>query len=229
MALPLRPDVLAVALYFALVPTGIAYGAYFLALRAAAPVVAALSALLEPLTAAVLSAVLLHDRLGVTGWTGAALLVSALAVSHLRARPPVRSRADNSAVVEKDGVTLINVIELPADQVESFVRQWRVRAALMRDAPGFRDSRLHQARLSEARFQLVNVAHGDSAEDLEAAKASPAFQELPGGVSAGWRECEPRALRRRGRLRQAVTYSAACSSGSGRPSMANGRGSPAKW
>ncbi|WP_236788743.1 DMT family transporter [Amycolatopsis sp. GM8] len=84
MAIPLRPDVLAVALYFALVPTGIAYGAYFLALRTASPVVAALSALLEPLTAAVLSAVLLHDELGVTGWTGAALLVVALAISYLR-------------------------------------------------------------------------------------------------------------------------------------------------
>ncbi|GHF86147.1 DME family drug/metabolite transporter [Amycolatopsis bartoniae] len=84
MALPLRPDVLAVALYLGVVPTGVAYGAYFLALRTAAPVVAALSALLEPLTAAVLSAFLLHEQLGVAGWTGAALLVTALAVSYLR-------------------------------------------------------------------------------------------------------------------------------------------------
>ncbi|WAL69631.1 EamA family transporter [Amycolatopsis cynarae] len=84
MALPLRPDVIAVALYFGFVPTGLAYGAYFLALRTAAPVVAALSALLEPLTAAVLSAILLHDRLGATGWTGAALLVAALGVGYTR-------------------------------------------------------------------------------------------------------------------------------------------------
>ncbi|GAB2973796.1 DMT family transporter [Amycolatopsis acidiphila] len=84
MALPLRPDVVAVALYLGLVPTGVAYGAYFLALRTAAPVVAALSALLEPLTATFLSALLLHDELGVTGWTGAALLVTALAVSYTR-------------------------------------------------------------------------------------------------------------------------------------------------
>jgi DME family drug/metabolite transporter len=84
MALPLRPDVLAVALYLGLVPTGVAYAAYFLALRTAAPVVAALSALLEPLTAAFLSALLLGDELGLPGWTGAALLVTALAVSYLR-------------------------------------------------------------------------------------------------------------------------------------------------
>lgn len=84
MAFPLRPDVLAVALYLGLVPTGVAYAAYFLGLRTAAPVVAALSALLEPLTAALLSALVLHDELGVTGWAGAALLVAALGVSYTR-------------------------------------------------------------------------------------------------------------------------------------------------
>lgn len=84
MAMPLRPDVLAVALYLGVVPTGLGYAAYFLALRTATPVVAALSTLLEPLTAAVLSALLLHDELGATGWTGAALLVTALAVSYAR-------------------------------------------------------------------------------------------------------------------------------------------------
>lgn len=84
MALPLRPEVLLVALYLGVVPTGIAYGAYFLALRTAAPVVAGLSALLEPLTATLLSIVLLHDDLGPLGWTGAGLLVAALAVSYTR-------------------------------------------------------------------------------------------------------------------------------------------------
>lgn len=84
MTLPLRPGVLAVALYLGLVPTGLAYAAYFLGLRTAAPVVAALCVLLEPLTAAVLSAVLLHQRLSATGWAGAALLLTALGVSYLR-------------------------------------------------------------------------------------------------------------------------------------------------
>jgi DME family drug/metabolite transporter len=84
MALPLRADVFVVALYLGVVPTGVAYAAYFLALRTAGAVLAALSALLEPLTATLLSAVLLHDDLGVTGWTGAALLVTALAVSYTR-------------------------------------------------------------------------------------------------------------------------------------------------
>jgi len=44
--------------------------------------VTALSALLEPLTAAVLSAFLLGDDLGVLGWCGAGLLVAGLAVGY---------------------------------------------------------------------------------------------------------------------------------------------------
>lgn len=85
----------------------------------------------------------------------------------------------------ENGVTFINVIELPADEVDAFVEQWRERAKLMRDAPGFRDSRLHRAKLSEARFQLVNVAHWDSAEAWEAATANPEFQAAVRGVPGG--------------------------------------------
>ncbi|WP_067539529.1 antibiotic biosynthesis monooxygenase family protein [Nocardia crassostreae] len=72
------------------------------------------------------------------------------------------------------GVTFINAIELPADQIDDFIRQWRERAALMRTAPGFRDVRLHRALLPGARFQLVNIAHWDSAEACEAAGLNPA-------------------------------------------------------
>ncbi|NEW40110.1 antibiotic biosynthesis monooxygenase [Nocardia cyriacigeorgica] len=72
------------------------------------------------------------------------------------------------------GVTFINVLEVPAEHVDAFVEQWRERAALMRTAPGFRDVRLHRALLPDARFQLVNVAHWDSAEACEAAGMNPA-------------------------------------------------------
>jgi heme-degrading monooxygenase HmoA len=46
----------------------------------------------------------------------------------------------------------------------------------MAAAPGFRDAKLHRAVSSQARFQLVNVAHWDSQADLEAALGSDAFQ-----------------------------------------------------
>ncbi|WP_027943209.1 DMT family transporter [Amycolatopsis taiwanensis] len=85
MALPLRPDVLAAALYLGVVPTGVAYAAYFRGLRHAHPVVTALSTLLEPLTAAVLSAFVLGENLGPAGWSGTVLLLAALALSYWRA------------------------------------------------------------------------------------------------------------------------------------------------
>ena len=56
MALPLHADVLAVAGYLGAVPTALAYAAYLRGLATAHPLLGALSAVLEPLTAAVLSA-----------------------------------------------------------------------------------------------------------------------------------------------------------------------------
>jgi DME family drug/metabolite transporter len=60
---------------FAVLPTALAYTAYFRGLGAAtSPGTGAVLALLEPLTAAALAAVVLGERLGVTGTVGALLL-----------------------------------------------------------------------------------------------------------------------------------------------------------
>jgi DME family drug/metabolite transporter len=87
MTLPLHADVLAVVCYLGAVPTALAYAAYLRGLVDAHPVLGALSAVLEPLTAAVLSAALLGERLSVTAWCGAAVLVAALAVGYWRPEP----------------------------------------------------------------------------------------------------------------------------------------------
>lgn len=84
VTLPLRADVVAAAVYLATVPTAVAYGAYFRGLRLSHPVQAALSALLEPLTATLLATTLLGDRLGFAGWCGAGLLIGAIALGQLR-------------------------------------------------------------------------------------------------------------------------------------------------
>lgn len=72
---------LGVVLYLGVVPTATAYALYFRGLRSVAPSVAALVALLEPLTAAVLGAVVLDERLGVVGIAGAVLVAVAVVVS----------------------------------------------------------------------------------------------------------------------------------------------------
>ncbi|HET6289586.1 MAG TPA: EamA family transporter [Amycolatopsis sp.] len=82
MAVPVQADVLTLVVYFGVVPTALAYAAYFRGLEGAHPVLAALSALLEPLTAALLSMALLGERLGTVGWCGAAVLIAALAVAY---------------------------------------------------------------------------------------------------------------------------------------------------
>jgi drug/metabolite transporter, DME family len=73
---------LGLLIYLGLVPTALAYTLYFSGLRGVATGVAALVALLEPLTAAVLGALVLGDRLGPVGIAGGALVgVAVVAVS----------------------------------------------------------------------------------------------------------------------------------------------------
>lgn len=84
VTVPLRADVLAAIVYLGAIPTALAYGAYFRGLRLSHPVQAALSALLEPLTATLLAVTLLGDELGFAGWCGAGLLIGAVALGQLR-------------------------------------------------------------------------------------------------------------------------------------------------
>ena len=78
-----RPGASALGLLLALaiVPTAVAYTLYFRGLRTISPVVAAVMTLLEPLTGAVLSALVLGDRLGAAGLAGAVLLASAVVLA----------------------------------------------------------------------------------------------------------------------------------------------------
>ena len=78
--LAFRPGPAAVGLLIALGtgPTAVAYTLYFRGLRTAAASTAALLALLEPLTGAILATLILGDRLGATGIAGMAILAAAM-------------------------------------------------------------------------------------------------------------------------------------------------------
>jgi DME family drug/metabolite transporter len=86
-----RPGPAAVGLLIALGtgPTAVAYTLYFRGLRSAAASTAALLTLLEPLTGAILAAVVLAERLSATGIAGAAIIATAviLTVQANRGRP----------------------------------------------------------------------------------------------------------------------------------------------
>src|ERR1700760_158532 len=75
-----RPGVAAIGLLVALGtgPTAVAYTLYFRGLRTAAASTAARLALLEPLTGAILAALLLGERLSATGIVGAAIIGAAV-------------------------------------------------------------------------------------------------------------------------------------------------------
>lgn len=72
---------LGLVLYLGLVPTAAAYVLYFVGLRTVASGTAAVVALLEPITAALLGALLLGEHLGQLGIVGALLIVVAVAVT----------------------------------------------------------------------------------------------------------------------------------------------------
>jgi drug/metabolite transporter, DME family len=78
-----RPGLAAIGLLVALGtgPTAVAYTLYFRGLRTAAASTAARLALLEPLTGAILAALLLGERLSATGIVGAAIIGAAVIVT----------------------------------------------------------------------------------------------------------------------------------------------------
>lgn len=83
MSIPLRGDVVGLVVFLGVVPTAVAYGAYFLGLRVASPTAAALSTMLEPLTATLLSVAFRGEQLSGTGVVGALLIGGALAFYYL--------------------------------------------------------------------------------------------------------------------------------------------------
>ena len=89
---------------FAVVPTALAYSAYFRGLATGTSAgTGAVLALLEPLTAAVLAAIVLGERLGVVGTAGALLLgVAVLLAARADRRPPF-SRAVSAAARPTSG------------------------------------------------------------------------------------------------------------------------------
>ncbi|XYK79200.1 MAG: antibiotic biosynthesis monooxygenase family protein [Labrenzia sp.] len=99
-----------------------------------------------------------------------AIAASALSVS---------TQAPAQELSPKEPVTLINAFEVPADQVETTIEGWR-------SARAFLETQLHRSIMPKARFQLVNVARWESADDYAAAiqkyRESGAAGALKGNV-----------------------------------------------
>ena len=77
-------SVVVLVVYLGLVPTALAYGAYFLGLRSAHPTAAALATMLEPLTATILAVAFYGETLSVAGVVGVVLIVAGVGVYYLK-------------------------------------------------------------------------------------------------------------------------------------------------
>jgi len=77
-------SVVVLVVYLGLVPTALAYGAYFLGLRSAHTTAAALATMLEPLTATILAVAFYGETLSVAGVVGVVLIVAGVGVYYLK-------------------------------------------------------------------------------------------------------------------------------------------------
>ena len=75
-------------------------------------------------------------------------------------------------------VILINPFEVPAGEEEQFLKAWNEAGELLRHAPGFLSTQLHQSLDPQAKFRFINVAQWESPQHFQAAMSTEAFQQL---------------------------------------------------
>jgi len=74
-------------------------------------------------------------------------------------------------------VVLINPFSVPQGQEEEFIKTWKQTAQLMKNEPGFIDTKLHRSLDPDARFQFINIALWESAEAWRTAMAKHETKE----------------------------------------------------
>ena len=67
-------------------------------------------------------------------------------------------------------VTLINVFEVPVGAEQEVVEWWKRSSEALQKEPGFIDAHLHRSLRTDARFQLINIAHWETVEALNNAR-----------------------------------------------------------
>ncbi len=71
-------------------------------------------------------------------------------------------------------VTLINLFGVLAGSENEFVEWWEKSSALLTQEPGFIDATLHRSIQPDTNYQFINVAHWESTEALDLARAKHA-------------------------------------------------------
>ena len=76
-----------------------------------------------------------------------------------------------------DQVILINAFKVPDGKLQESIEYWETHRYFMKCQPGYISTKLHQSILTEATFQLVNVAIWES-QDAFYTAAQKMSQEL---------------------------------------------------
>ncbi len=76
------------------------------------------------------------------------------------------------AIADENGVTLINVFEVPDLGLHASIEMWKQSRDFLQTQPGYVSTELHQSIGPDARFMLINVAVWESAEAFRAASAA---------------------------------------------------------
>jgi heme-degrading monooxygenase HmoA len=77
---------------------------------------------------------------------------------------------------QAEPLTLINVFEIAAEDIDTFLNGWQQRLEMMSAKQGFISARLFRAVSQDTRFQLVNVAQWATKEDFARATADEGFR-----------------------------------------------------
>lgn len=75
-----------------------------------------------------------------------------------------------------NGFIVIDTTRLVTERIDEFVDQWRNRAEIVSEAPGFRSARLLRAEAPETSIPLVMVAEWDSRAARDSALTDPGFR-----------------------------------------------------
>lgn len=76
---------------------------------------------------------------------------------------------------ENNGVTLINLFEVPVDADDEFIAGWETARDHLGRRPGYISSRLHRSISPDTDYRFVNIARWRSAAAFEAAVSDPDF------------------------------------------------------
>ena len=72
-------------------------------------------------------------------------------------------------------IDFITLLEVRADELETFIEDWKRRSVIMEKADGFISDTLETSQLSDSAYQIINISHWSSYNKWLAATNNPTY------------------------------------------------------